>query len=79
MELGRHRTVRNRPHGGKASNNEEKTKMEMQNAVSDIKNDILKKMYEKKDKSIPDTNSKSGLINKNVRYNRQKKMQLKII
>tara|TARA_B100001094_G_C18041345_1_gene725161 strand:+ start:342 stop:1070 length:729 start_codon:yes stop_codon:yes gene_type:complete len=58
-------------------NNEEKTKMEMQNAVSDIKNDILKKMYEKKDKSIPNTYSKSGLINKNVRYNRQKKMQLK--
>ena len=58
-------------------NNEEKTKMEMQNAISDIKNDILKKMYEEKNKSIPDTYSKSRSINKNVRYNRQKKMQLK--
>jgi len=58
-------------------NNEEKTKKEMQNSISNIKNDILNRMYQKKINLSPYANSKNKLINKNFTYNRQKKALLK--
>lgn len=55
---------------------EEKTKKEMQNSISNIKNDILNRMYQEKNKSSPYATSKNKLINKNFTYNRQKKKAL---